>query len=53
MLNKEDRDLPWLLELIVSTNYFNGRPTLININILSFLSVSHLFCDLIFFSRIS
>lgn len=52
MLNKEDRDLPWLPELIVSTNYFNGRPTLINIKILSFLSVSHLFCDLIFFSKV-
>lgn len=53
MLNNEERDLPCLLELIVTTNYFNGRPTLINIKILSVLSVSHLFCDLIPFSRIS
>ena len=53
MFNNEERDLPWSLELIVSTNYFDGRPTLINIKILSDLSVSHLFCDLIIFSRIS
>ena len=53
MLNNEERDLPCLLELIVSTNCFNGRSTLINFKILNVLPVSHLFCDLIPFSRIS